>query len=60
MTDNIISIPPSEARRTSDALADVICWLGGFRSAGGDTAPIDYSTLDALGDLNMKIKDLKW
>lgn len=57
---NTLTLTPEEVRKTSDALADVLCWLGGYRAAGGDTMPIDEYALDKMRALNLKLKEMPW
>ena len=43
-----------QATSFSDSLSDVICWMEGFKSGGGNYSP---GSLEELKELNIKIKE---
>ena len=48
-----VNIRKAEAERYIAALADILCWMQGFKAAGGQ-----YSgDLEGLRDLNIKLKE---
>jgi len=51
----VYNLSLKEAESFSDALSDVVCWLSGFKSAGGVYAP---ESMEVLRDLNIKLKSL--
>lgn len=55
---NSITFTPRQAAMVSHAVADVLCWLNGFRAAGGDYA--SGLDLETLRDLNRALKGLRW
>lgn len=57
MSDRIINVDlrRAEVERFSYAIADVLCWLSGFRA--GSRGEVDLPPgWDALRDLNIKLK----
>jgi len=48
-------ITPDEAEKYSDAISDVVCWLDGFKAAGGVYYP---DSIDVLRELNMNLKEI--
>jgi hypothetical protein len=43
-----------DAKIASEALCDVLCWLDGFKAAGGTYSP---GTIEVLRVLSCKLKD---
>lgn len=56
--NNAILFTPEDARKTSDAVADVLCWFAGFSAAKPDA--ILPPGIDNLRDLNIALKGLIW
>lgn len=51
MTDSkIIAVrqTPADAKRSQNALADILCWLDGYRAGGGSITNLDIQGLREL------------
>jgi hypothetical protein len=57
--DNSITMTAAEARKMSNALADVLCWFSGFQAARRRRATLPPG-IDDLRSLNLALKELNW
>jgi hypothetical protein len=49
-----LNLSPVECRLYHEAIADVICWMSGYKAAGG---VIDYVNLSRIEELKTKLQE---
>lgn len=52
-----IILDEEQAERLSDGIADVLCWLSGYRSARPDDRDLAVLNIEAVRDMNIAIQD---
>ena len=55
---NSITFTPEQAAEYSAALADLLCWIRGYKAAGGPDA--DFLELEPIREINIALKALNW
>ena len=55
-TPIVISLDVNEAKRFSESMADLLCWVGGFKAVRPDDLDADPMGAEKLRDLRIKLR----